>query len=221
MPATATAACRVLPSALRPMAADYRLRRCTDAAERARLEQFIHAVYARSFGANIRQFLPTLYSLTDGQGELVAALGLRSAAWAPLFLEQYLQRPVEQVLAQASGRPVCRHQVVEVGNLAGREPGVLRRLLPRMGEELRQAGFRWMCFTGHVQLVSSFARCGVQLLPLANASSDCLPTADRADWGSYYAHAPVVLGCDISAGQAQLRAHPELLANGRIARSDA
>lgn len=185
--------------------------RPVDPGQRAAVEDFIRSVYFSQFGAHIQGFLPELYVLSDGEGGMAAALGLRTAATTPLFLECYLRQPVEQAIAGASGRPVCRHQVVEIGNLAGRDPGVLRQVLPRMGEVLRQRGFRWLCFTGHTRLVNSFRRLGIPLLVLGPAQIDALPPADRAQWGNYYDHAPVVVACDISAGREQLRAHPELL----------
>lgn len=191
--------------------------------QREEVEAFIRSVYQAQFGARIRAFLPELYTLRDGHDEITAALGLRLAATAPLFLESYLPHRIEQCIAAASGRPVCRHQVVEIGNLAGRDPGVLRQILPRMGEVLRQRGLRWLCFTGHARLINSFRRLGIQLLPLGPAGIDALPEAQRPEWGSYYLHDPIVVACDISAGREQLLAHPELLSARfeRALRSDA
>lgn len=184
--------------------------------QRAPVEAFIREVYAAQHGARIRHFLPELYALKDPQQQIVAALGLRAATTAPLFLEHYLTQPVEQAIAASSNRPVCRHQIVEVGNLAGATPGALRQLLPAMGEVLRQRGFRWLCFTGHSRLVNSFRRLEIPLLPLAAACLEALPPHEREDWGRYYLDDPMVVACDIGIGHAQLLKHPDRL-TGRLA----
>lgn len=43
--------------------------------------------------------MPCLLSLEDRSGQLLGAVGLRSAGSGPLFLERYLQQPAEQVIA--------------------------------------------------------------------------------------------------------------------------
>lgn len=44
--------------------------------------------------------MPQLLAYRDAQGKLVAAVGLRQTAVGPLFVEHYLDAPVEEVLAR-------------------------------------------------------------------------------------------------------------------------
>ena len=46
-----------------------------DATDRCEIEQFIHDVFAKTYGANVQHFMPNLVSLRDEEGELVAAFG--------------------------------------------------------------------------------------------------------------------------------------------------
>ena len=96
------------------------------AAERAELELFIRDVFRRAHGASIRHFMPQLMSLRDHGGKVLAVCGLRNAGDADLFLETYLDAPVETLIAQRAGQQVARADIVEIGNLAVAEPGTKR-----------------------------------------------------------------------------------------------
>src|SRR3546814_3987285 len=69
--------------------------------------------YRESFGAWMAPGFPEYF--TAGQG---AALGYRRADCGPLFLETYLDKPVEQHVADIIGRRVERSEIVEIGNFA-------------------------------------------------------------------------------------------------------
>lgn len=180
-------------------------------AARARLERFIADRYASAYGARIRHFLPRLYALEDDKGELLAAFGLRDASSEGLFLEAYLDQPIEQLIGERCDLDVSRHEIVEIGNLAGRKKGALRMLIGQLGLLLQNMGYRWLVFTGNPQLVNGFSRLGIDVLELAPARIERLPEDSRADWGRYYEGGPMVVCADITAGRAHLAAHPELL----------
>lgn len=189
----------------------YALREAEDAATRDALERFIAERYASAYGARIRSFLPRLFALHGERDRRLAAFGLRDAGAAPLFLETYLDAPIEAVIGTQRQTSVARHEIAEIGNLAGRHPGALRVLIPMLGEWLQQAGYRWLVFTGNARLVNGFDRLGIRLTALAPARIERLAPEARADWGRYYESAPVVLCGDIAAGRSHLAAHPELL----------
>jgi hypothetical protein len=173
-------------------------------AERRALETFIAARSRLAYGARIRTFLPRLYVLVDSDGERLAAFGLRDAAAGPLFLEIYLDQPIEQVIGARGAGPVARQGIVEIGNLAGCHPGTLRLLSPLLGDRLLGMGYRWLVFTGSAQLINGFVRLGIDLDVLAPAAIERLPEHRRAEWGSYYDHAPLVVCADIVAGRSRL-----------------
>ena len=166
-------------------------------AQRADLEGFIARRFERAYGAKLTHFLPNLLGLPAADGGWQAAVGYAGAAGAPLFLEQYLDHPVEEVLAQRLGRPVARASVVEVGNLAAVRAGLGRVVIPALAARLRHHGFEIAVFTATRELRNAFERLMLGPLVLAPAEPARLRT-DRAAWGSYYAHAPVVMGGWIS-----------------------
>lgn len=167
---------------------------------RAAVENFIHDCFAQMHGARIRHFMPRLLSLHAGRGDMVAAFGLREARDARLFLESYLDRPIEAVLQQRLGQAVRREEIIEVGNLSARYPGAARLLIVALTALLHAAGYRWVVFTGTTALRNGFERLGLRPMELAPATLQHLPISERADWGRYYEASPVVMAGDIAQG---------------------
>lgn len=180
---------------------------------RSQVERFIAAVYARHYGAQLRGFMPTLVCLGEGD-EPSAAAGYRAAAAPgiggvagasaePLFLEHYLAQPVEQAIAAQIGQPVARAAIVEVGQFASMVPGQGRRLMAHLGRHLADAGFEWVVSTATAELRQLFERLRIRPLVLGQADPARLGAA-AADWGSYYAHAPLVLAGEIRSNLARI-----------------
>lgn len=171
---------------------------------RAQLEAFIHERFALQHGARVRHFMPCLFGLEDLAGQLLGAVGLRSGASGPLFLERYLNQPAEAVIAAQHGpNPPSRQQIVEVGNLAACGPGAARLLIVALTDLLVALGLRWVTFTGTPTLLNSFQRLGLTPLPLGPADPGCMGD-ELADWGSYYDSQPQVMAGDIYAGHQRL-----------------
>ena len=180
----------------------------TGCATRAGVEDFIRQVYARRFGADVTAFAPVLVSLNDPlDGSIVAAAGYRQASGSTLFLERYLDAPVEQVLARQGSDAPAREGIYEVGHLAAQRAGEGRRLIFLLGDHLAGEGAQWVVSTLTEELRHLFVRLGITPLALGRADPGVLGDTAR-QWGSYYDHHPVVL-----AGQVQQALR--LLARGR------
>ncbi|HWZ48671.1 MAG TPA: thermostable hemolysin [Herbaspirillum sp.] len=173
---------------------------------RAGVEKFISKRYTAAFGATLTNFMPRLFSLHSAKGDMVAALGLRPASQR-LFLERYLDHPIEAVLGNALGMPVERRQIVEVGHFAGAGVGASRAMIKQMTAALFHEGFRWVAFTGTIGLRNAFYRLGLNPMDLAPADPMRLDHNERLQWGRYYQEMPRVQFGDITDGFAALR-HP-------------
>ena len=92
------------------------------APRRITAERFIADIFHRHYGARVSSFAPNLMLLEDA-GRIVAAAGWRCAGEDRLFLETYLDEPIETAVARLAGQPVKREAIVEVGNLAADRPG--------------------------------------------------------------------------------------------------
>jgi hypothetical protein len=175
-----------------------------DDPQRVRVEAFIHERFQAMHHADIHHFLPELLALQDAEGTLNAAIGTRPVAGTQAFLEQYLDDPVQQVIAQMTGQMVPRRTVVEVGNLAASSSGSARLLIVAMTWLLAERGLEWVVFTGAASLLNSFHRLGLEPLVLGAADPARL-TRDASDWGSYYAHKPQVYAGNIRGGLQRLQ----------------
>ena len=172
---------------------------------RDEIEDLIRVRFAEQYGAKIQHFMPCLLGLEDLAGQLQAAVGIRGADAGELFLERYLDRPVEEEITARNGRYLQRSEIVEVGNLAAVGAGHARLLIVALTDVLVALGFRWVAFTGTSTLLNSFQRLGLSPLSLGLADPACMGD-DLADWGSYYATRPQVMVGDIYAGHQRLQA---------------
>src|ERR1039457_984225 len=147
--------------------------------------------------------MPRLFSLRGKQRELIGALGLRSAH-ETLFLERYLDSPVETAISNLVGTAVERHHVVEVGQFTGISAGAARTMIRHLTIRLYFEGFKWVVFTGVAGLRNAFSRLGLRPVDLAMADPSRLERDERAQWGSYYDRLPRVQFGDICEGFAAL-----------------
>jgi hypothetical protein len=164
------------------------------------IEKFISHCFNQTHGAQIGSFMPRLFSLQDNRGDLIAAFGLRPASSSRLFLETYLDQPIEAVLQSALGLTVQRDEIIEVGNLSALYPGAARWLIVAVTAMLHDQGYKWVTFTGTTALRNGFSRLGLRPIEIGTAALDRLPPEERADWGRYYEHAPMVMAGDIAYG---------------------
>jgi hypothetical protein len=158
---------------------------------RAEAESFIGQVFRRHYGARIQHFAPNLLVL-EHHGRLAAAAGWRCAGEETLFLECYLDSPIEDAVARIAGCDVRRARIVEVGNLAAELPGSSVDIICALAAHLDRLGFEWVAFTVTRELVGIFRKLGLPLLALAPADPARLGE-EAAAWGSYYDTQPVVV----------------------------
>lgn len=171
---------------------------CGDAL-RASFEHFVAERFARAYGARLTHFLPHLVGIRDAQSRWLACAGYGGAGTGPLFLEQYLDAPIEAALGARVLPPVAREQVVEVGNLAAISAGMARAMIPLLARHLHRLGYRWVTFTATREVRNAFRRLGLAPIVLAGADAGRLP--DRgASWGTYYEREPLVMAGRIALG---------------------
>lgn len=171
-------------------------------ARRTALEEYIRQVFAGAYRARVGECMPVLLGLYDSEERVQAALGLRFAATHTLFLETYLDQPVETQLATELGRfgerlAPRRELIVEVGNLAATHAGGTRWLIIALTALLQGAGYAWVVFTATRALRNAFNRLGLYMQPLAQADPRRLSAQEQASWGSYYAQDPQVVAVNV------------------------
>jgi hypothetical protein len=172
-----------------------RLRVCAhgpDSPTRADLEEFVRRRFERTHGAQVRSFMPTLLSIDDRSGQRLGVIGLRCAADGPLYLEQYLDLPIERAIAAGTVTPEpARSDIVEIGNLAcptGRAGLLAISVLPAY---LAARGHAWIAFTATRTVRRLLDELDAPIFELAEARESRVVTAPD-QWGSYYDQEPRV-----------------------------
>ncbi len=164
-----------------------------DAPNRQEAETFIKRIFNEAHGANVKYFMPQMLCLRDPQKHLLAVSGMRSAKQDVLFLERYLNAPIEKVIAQHAKTEVKRHQIVEIGNLAVERPSFTRLLMAALSAHLYSTDTEWIVFSALPVVRNAVAKTNHEMFVLADATLEKIAPEDRADWGSYYDHHPQVI----------------------------
>ena len=175
------------------------------AGDRSEIEHFISQRFADCFGSKVEAFMPRLFSLRNQDGAICGAFGLRSAS-RRLFLEQYLDLPIEKELAACAAGTFSRQSIIEVGHFSGTFPGSVRAMIKLLTERLHHEGFEWVTFTGTASLRNAFSRLGLAPIDIQAADASRLPVEERAAWGSYYQHQPRVLVGNVQEGHRAMSA---------------
>lgn len=189
-----------------------RITNCRSAG-RPDIESFIDRIYRRCYGAEIQAHYATILSVHGEDNTILGALGFRFARQGRLFLEQYLDAPVEEVLCNAYNEPVDRNTVTEVGNLASLGGGASIFLFTALNAYLEQLEMKFSVITGTTPLRRYFGALGFTVQDLARADQSRL-SGNGASWGRYYDKDPRVIAGNV--GQAlsclQKRLHVTLSA---------
>ena len=171
---------------------------------RGEIESFIKQCYAEVYGAQLRTLAPCLLAIPAAQhGELHAAVGMRRASEGRLFIEQYVDQPLEQAAEIAAGTRIHREALVEISSFAAHAPGDARAVIVGLTCALHAMGFRWVALVATRRLRNAFARLGLAPVSLGAARRERVAD-DGTDWGSYYDAAPELLVGDIDAGMRYL-----------------
>jgi hypothetical protein len=176
-----------------------------DHPRREAVEQFIARRFFEAHGARINCFMPHLIALFDDAGEVLAAVGMRAADDEPLFLEYYLDSPVERAIADQGDLSGVdgtgmRSRIAEIGNLASIDRRASRELFKLLTQQLQADNFEWAVFTGCSSLQRMFKVLGIETICLGRALQSQLPR-DQQTWGSYYEDCPRVVAGRVSGGR--------------------
>ena len=159
---------------------------------RPEVENYIRERYQASYQARVSNFCPWLVTM-QCLGEHSGAAGLRPAAGTRLYLEQYLNVPVEQAMGAVLGTSVRRSAIVEVCNLVAQRKGTSHLLFLLFTAALHQAGYEWIVFTATKALRNNLEKVGFPVHTIQVASPASLDLAVVQDWGNYYKTEPVVV----------------------------
>jgi len=174
--------------------------------QRPALEAYIGQQFASAYGATITEFLPVLSSMCC-QGRISAVAGIRTARKNDLFIEQYLDEPIETMLSRLCQTSVNRPHIVEIGNLSATHRGATLLFFITQIAMLYEAGFQWGVFTATAQVKNIIGKLNFMTLDLGPA--DPTQLEHRATgWGNYYDSRPTVLAVNITMTMASLRQSP-------------
>ncbi len=170
------------------------------APQRAAAEAYVADCFANAYGARVSSFAPDLFAMHCAD-TISAVAGIRLAQHENLFLEQYLDSPVEHIVGAAYNETVGREHVFELCNLAAGRPGVCYLLYVVLAHVMHRSGYRYAIFAGTRQVARIVSKLQFTVADLAPADPARLGEA-AADWGNYYRTSPRVMAIDLDASLA-------------------
>ena len=176
---------------------------------RHHVESYVAQRYQISFGARVDHCMPWLLSL-ECLGDLSGVAGMQIADENPLFLEQYLDVPVEQLMNQVPGKSVARNSIVEIGNLVAEKRGVSHLLFLLFTSVLLRAGYEHIVFTATRALRNNLTNVGFALEQLQKVDTTTLDPATIRQWGNYYRTDPMVVTGSLAAAGDIIQSRPLL-----------
>ncbi len=170
--------------------------------------ELISRRYAEAYNAQPDVSYPELRD-QKCNGKASAALGYRRADSGPLFLESYLDAPIEQELESRFGHWFSRHDIVEIGNLASDNAPAMVALWAKTANDLADdAEIAVAVLTAPLRTM--FRRLGVTLHEIAPARAERIKGAAQI-WGDYYQQDPIICAGFIAEGQDRLSRFAERL----------
>jgi hypothetical protein len=169
--------------------------------------QFAEAQFFQQHNASVAADYDTWLTVGTAPDCAAAVIGHRTAAEGPLFLERYLDAPIEIEASRRLDREIDRTQIVELGCLASQSHAALLALWNKVASEIG-ASHPVAVATLTAPLRMALRRIGVELWEIAPATKDRLGVeGDR--WGSYYASDPVVCAGLIAQGASAIAVYTQ------------
>jgi hypothetical protein len=149
--------------------------------------EFIEAGYKDRFDASIKVSMPYILRLSFLSKH--AAMGVRSAN-SPLFIEQYLDKPIEDYTQQYFAFN-DRRKIVEYGSLYSNGHKLATPLFMLSTLALMKSGVQALAFCATQGVANILKAYGLTLTHLVKADPSKLATSNN-DWGRYYDTKPQV-----------------------------
>ena len=160
--------------------------------------QFTREQYKERFSSELTEFYPNTVSVYE-DGVLTAVAGFRGAGTGKLFLEQYLDTPIEDCIWEKFTPPAERHEIVELGGFAATTRHAALALMQYLAPTLYELGYKKLVCTANKPIQMCLRKLGLEPIFVADADEAKL-TESNENWGTYYKGHPQIFTGDIKAG---------------------
>lgn len=131
----------------------------------------------------------------SGKAGILSCVGINMPGKESFFIEQYLDKPLENLMSETVGSKICRADVAEIETLATGDKGLSRLTMIGLTGIIKSRGVRYIAFSGNKTVRNILESIGIPLHFLAKASPEKLEGGVE-EWGSYYESEPEVVFLD-------------------------
>ncbi|MBP0940261.1 thermostable hemolysin [Pseudomonas alliivorans] len=153
--------------------------------------EIVKSKFQSSYKANIEPN-PQYFALTQDEDErIMSCAGITFGDHRTLFSEQYLPRPIHEILSERHGQQIERASIAEIGSLISHHvtAGVIMvNMIPLLAWCM---GAQYLLCTVTPRVREMMESCQIVFEPLLTADPTRLSEDGGKNWGSYYAKRPI------------------------------
>lgn len=157
--------------------------------------QFARQAYEKRLSCELEHYYPA-YLVYGNSQEIYAVVGMRCAIDEPLFIEHYLDKPIEQLL---DGGRTDRADIVELGCFAANDTRSAFHLMAGSAAYLQSKGFGYVVCAANRSIQRCLSKLNIPVDILGNVDPSRVPGGADA-WGNYYEGDPRIMAGSIHAG---------------------
>lgn len=165
---------------------------------RTKVEEFIKGIFFKHHQATLKAFMPTLLSSRDAFGNIQCTVGIRNLNKQSVFLEQYLNEPIEKLISDIAEQEISRTSIAEVGNLACGSSVNSKNIIIMLVHHFFYQNKTWAVCTGTTMIQMILNKLGISYHYIDRANPERL-AEDRDCWGTYYENNPCVLAVNVNS----------------------
>ena len=146
--------------------------------------------YQSAYEAQVEPNPENFVVAIDNDQNILACAGITFAERAPLFSEQYLEKPIELLTRETWQREYYRSDIAEIGNLISNDKNAsvsIIKLVPLLAWCM---GAKALLCTITPKVAGLLKACDIEFEPLCEADPSKVAGGARA-WGSYYESRPI------------------------------
>ncbi len=159
------------------------------------VEDYIYRSFKKKYSANVKYSFPYVLTL-NYKKRICAAAGIRLAESGPLFLERYLQYPVEQETGMCFKTAVRRESIVELSNIISVWRGNNKLLLMLLIDLLHKVNREWLLLLSNREVEDALKKINFTTIRLSDISAKIL-NGEKEQWGSYFNDNSRIILCHV------------------------